>query len=67
MILIEVLKASEVQELSMLRKKLDYTLKGYIFTLLNIALTLNGSPILGIVSGGIALVLFIKALRIKGE
>jgi hypothetical protein len=51
----------------MLRKKLDYTLKGYIFTLLNIALTLNGSPILGIVSGGIALVLFIKALRIKGE
>lgn len=54
-----------VQEFSMLAKKLDYTVKGYIFTLLNIALTLNGSPMLGILSGLVAMVLFIKALMVK--
>jgi hypothetical protein len=50
-----------------MKQKLDYTLKGYIFTLLNIALTLNGHPIMGILSGVIAVVLFLKALSIRGE
>jgi hypothetical protein len=50
-----------------MKKKLDYTLKGYIFCLLNIALTLNGHPGLGIFSGVIAVVFFIKALLIKQE
>lgn len=49
----------------MLEKKLDLTLKGYIFCILNIALTINEYPILGIISGLIAVCFFVKALRIK--
>ena len=51
----------------MLKQKMDYTLKGYIFCLLNIALTFNGHPGIGIASGIIAAAFFIKALLLKEE
>jgi len=50
-----------------LTKKLELTLTGYLFTLLNIVMTFNGLPIVGIAFGFVAIVFFIQALLIKKE
>lgn len=49
----------------MFEKKLNLTIKGYLLSLINILMTLNGYPILGIVFGLFAVACFIKALRIR--
>ena len=46
-------------------KKLEYTLVGYFFTLLNLFMTVNGWAIIGIGFGFTAFYFFIKALKIK--
>jgi hypothetical protein len=51
----------------MLQKKLHLTLMGYLFCFTNIYFTLNGYNLLGISFGIVAIILFIKALRIKRE
>jgi len=48
-----------------MNEKLELTAVGYIFTIGNIFLTLNGKPIAGIAFGLISCYFFIKALMIK--
>ena len=49
----------------MIQKKLELTVIGYLFTLLNILMTVRGFPIVGIAFGFTACIFFIKALRIR--
>ncbi len=53
--------------LFIMKEKMDLILKGYLFSILNIAFTLNGFPVIGISLGLIAVVYFIKALTIRGK
>jgi hypothetical protein len=46
-------------------KKLNYTLVGYFFCLLNLYMTMNNLPIVGIGFGFVSVYFFIKALLIK--
>lgn len=46
-------------------KKLELSVIGYTFSLLNVYMTLNGYPIVGIGFGLVAVVFFVKALRMK--
>lgn len=48
-----------------MRQKLELTAVGYVFSIMNIYLTLNDKPLPGIVFGVIACGFFIQALRIK--
>lgn len=48
-----------------MEQKMDLTLKGYLLSLINVFLTLHGFPILGIIFGSVAVLFFVKALRIK--
>lgn len=48
-----------------MKEKLELTAIGYIFTLANIFLTLNGKPIAGIMFGFVSCYFFIKALLIR--
>jgi hypothetical protein len=50
----------------MIQKKLELTVIGYLFTLLNVFMTVRGFSIVGIAFGLVACMFFIKALRIKG-
>jgi len=50
-----------------MEEKLELTAIGYVFTLANIYLTLNGKPIVGIAFGLISCYFFIKALMIKNK
>jgi hypothetical protein len=49
----------------MIQKKLELTAIGYLFTLLNIFMTVRGIPLVGIAFGFVACIFFIKALKIK--
>jgi hypothetical protein len=48
-----------------MKEKLEYTLIGCGFSLLNCYMTQNSYPIVGIGFGLVAVVFFVKALRIK--
>lgn len=48
-----------------MKEKLELTAIGYVFSLANIYLTLNGKPFPGIAFGFVACVFFIKALLIR--
>ncbi len=50
-----------------MKQKLELTLIGYFFSLLNIFMTLKNLPIVGIGFGFVALYFFIKALLLKKE
>jgi hypothetical protein len=50
-----------------LSKKLELTAVGYLFTALNLFMTLQGFPIVGIGFGFVAVFFFIKALLIKPD
>jgi len=49
----------------MIKQKLELTVIGYLFTLLNVLMTVRGFPIVGIGFGITACVFFIRALRIR--
>ena len=49
------------------KKKLEATLLGYLFCMLNIYMTVSNYPIVGIGFGFVSCYFFIKALRIKGD
>lgn len=49
----------------MIRKKLELTAIGYLFSFTNIYLTLNDKPLPGIAFGIVACYFFIKALMIR--
>lgn len=49
----------------MFEKKLNLSIKGYLLSLINVLMTLNGYPILGIFFGLFAISFFIQALRVK--
>jgi len=51
----------------MLEKKLHLTLLGYLFCFTNIYFTSNGYNLLGASFGIVAIILFIRALRIKRD
>ena len=51
----------------MLREKMELTAIGYLFSALNIYLTLNNKPLPGIAFGVVACIFFVKALRLKGQ
>jgi hypothetical protein len=48
-----------------MKKKVDYMLKGFILTFINLGLTLNGYSVLGVLFGVVAVIYFLKALRIN--
>lgn len=48
----------------MIRKKLELTALGYLFSLGNIFLTLSGNPLVGIAFGFVACYFFVKALLV---
>lgn len=52
---------------SILKRKLELTFIGYLFTMLNLAMTVNNYPIMGIFFGGVSVIFFIKALMLKNE
>jgi hypothetical protein len=49
------------------KKKLEYTLLGYLFCTLNVFMTMNNYPIVGVGFGFVSFYFFIKALLIKGK
>ena len=55
----------EARELDMLKEKMEFTALGYLFSLLNVYLTLSGKPLPGIAFGFVASYFFIKALLVK--
>ena len=48
-----------------MQEKLELTAIGYLFSLLNIYLTINGKPLVGIAFGVVSCIFFIKALMIR--
>jgi hypothetical protein len=59
--------ASFASHKDFMTQKLELTINGYFFSLLNIFMTLNNLPIVGIGFGFVALYFFIKALLLKKE
>jgi len=48
-----------------MKEKLELTVLGYLFCLLNVYTTLNGYPSVGVAFGLVACAFFIKALSIR--
>jgi len=60
---VRVVRSTFIKEI--MKKKLEYTLIGYLYALLNIYMTLSGKPLFGIFFGGVACYFFLKALLIR--
>lgn len=48
-----------------MKQKVEYTIVGCTFSLLNCYMTLNGNPLVGLYFGFVAAFFMIKALRVK--